>query len=234
MADFDADIENWSFYADEPSTVECGPDSSVAHSGASSLRMDYAIAPENWVDCARYFDPPQDWSGSSGISLWLRSDAAAQEILFIVFVGDADNPTPFEIHFDTSAESAAGWAQFAFAWTDFEMADWADVSGGDQLNPAQVQSLVISPMSAETQIEGALWLDDLALVSGEAPPPPQAVAPTEEPAPAAPTKEPAATEPPPPTEKPDEEKESGGGGGLCGGTILPLGMAAVVLARKRR
>ena len=45
---------------------------------------------------------------------------------------------------------------------------------------------------------------------------------------------PAFAEPAPATATEEPKEESGGGGGLCGTTILPLGMVAVLLIRKRR
>ena len=95
--DFEGEAGHWETNAQEDSTIECGRESGTAHSGTGSLRIRHTIAPDGWGDCARGFENPQDWSAGTGISFWLRSDRPVEWLTLIVFCGDPNNPTPFEL-----------------------------------------------------------------------------------------------------------------------------------------
>ena len=55
----------------------------------------------------------------------------------MVFSGDLDNPTPFELSFQTTAQSEGDWVQFSFPWEEFTKAEWADAGGLSQVDPAR-------------------------------------------------------------------------------------------------
>jgi len=210
--DFESTADHWEASTDGTgSTVECSPDTGSAHSGAASLRVHYSIAPDGWADCGRYFESPQDWSSSAGLSLWLHSDRPGQWVTLMLLAGDPAGPTPFETYFETTAESVEGWDQFVFPWADFVRAEWADEGGLAELDPARVTGFGFSLGAGETRNEGTLWVDDIGLVTSEAQPPAEGT--------------------PPAT--PVEEEPSGG---LCpfSALALPLGMVGVLLYRRRR
>ena len=221
-------------------TVECGPDAGAAHGGEASLRIQYEVGPDGSVDCGRALEPPQDWSGSAGLSLWLRSDGAGQRVTLMLFSGDPTGPTPFEVYFETTAESAGGWVQLVFPWTGFVRAEWADEGGLAELDPARVTGYAFSLGAGGERDEGTVWVDDLALAT-EVEQPTSVPAATPAAAPdATPTAVPSATptpEPAAPVEEPGEpDEEEGRGGGICpgGAAALPVGAIALLLARRRR
>jgi len=225
--DFESAAGYWETNTATGSAVECGPDTGTAHGGAASLRVHYSIAPGGWVDCGRSFESPQDWSDGEGISLWLRSDGTAQWITLMLFAGDADEPTPFEVDFEITSESALGWRQVGFSWASFARAEWADEGGLAELDPARVTGYGFSLGADETSSEGTLRVDDLYLSPGAAPPLSiPAATPTA--VPTTPAEE-AAEEP---GEKTGEGEEPAGG--ICPGAALPLGMLTVLLAGRRR
>jgi len=209
--DFESGIA-WSAEAKTGSTIQYGLDTQVLHSGKLALRIGYDIAPDGWGDCGRSFESPQDWSGSTGLSLWLHSDEAGKWFTLMVFSGDPDEPTPFEVDLETTTESDDGWAQFVFLWTDFEKAEWVGDAGLTTLDPARVLGYGFSVGAGK----GTLWVDDVALFIGQEQPEP--------------------TTPPP--EEPVEEPEQESGGGFCSGAAaLPLGAVGVVFyngLRKKR
>jgi len=220
--DFEEDIV-WDFSAENGSTIECERDAGgVAHADAASLRIGYAVAPDGYGYCGRSFDPLRDWSGSTGLSLWLHSEGTGEWFTLAVFSGDPDDPTPFEVGFETTTESDDGWAQFIFPWTDFEKAEWVGEAGLAEIDPARMIGYGFSVGPGE----GTLWADDIALAVGEWPQPVPTAEPVEEPA-----EEPVEE----PVEEPIEEPEQGSGGGICpGAAALPLGAAGVLLAGRRR
>ncbi|MBN1888634.1 MAG: hypothetical protein JW850_11610 [Thermoflexales bacterium] len=185
LDDFETDN---GYHADgENATIDVGIDSQVAHSGAASLRVRYDIAPGGGVSFGRSFDTPQDWSGGAGVSAWLRADKAGQALTLMLFSGDPDSPTPFELYLETTPECTTGWQPFVFGWGDFAKAGWAGTEGLSELNPARITGYGISLANTEgSQNTGTLWIDDLSMASGAAPAPTLAPEPTPTAAPAEP------------------------------------------------
>ncbi len=220
----------------------------MAHGGASSLRLRYNVQPNGYADCGQSFEPFPDWSGSTGLSLWLRSEVAGQPLTVMVFSGDPMGPTPFEAHLEVGDE----WTQFVLPWTGFGLAAWADAGESAEVDPARMIGYVFSIRAQEASSEGSLWIDDVGLHSGEieeALPAPTAtpVPPTATSAPAvaaaatatatatAAGASQAAVATPTPTpvqEAPAEEQPSRG---FCpfSAMALPLGAMTFVLVRRR-
>ena len=210
----------WSTEAKTDSTIQYGLDTQTLHSGELALRIGYDITPDGWGSCGRSFGAAQDWSHGDGISMWLHSDGASEWFTLMLFCGDPDQPTPFEVGFETTAESDAGWALFTFPWADFARAEWADEGGPSEIDPARVTGYGFSVGAGE----GRLWVDDVALfISPEQPQPEPTTPPLEEP-----TEEPVEE----PGEEPEEEES---GGGICpGAAALPLGAVVIALASRQR
>ncbi|MFQ6100807.1 MAG: carbohydrate binding domain-containing protein [Anaerolineae bacterium] len=224
--DFESGAGYWETDADGVgSTIECGPDSGMAHDGTASLRIGYDIVPDGWVDCGRSFESPQDWSEGTGVSLFLRGEGTAQWVTLVVFAGDADEPTPFEVDVEIIPDDVWGWRQVGFSWANFTRAEWADEGGLAEVDPTRVTGYGFSLGAGETRGEGTLWVDDLHLSPGAAPPPSIPVT--------TPTRGPTA-----PVEEPGEEvgEEQGSGGGICpaAAVALPLGAVGVWLAGRRQ
>ena len=250
MDDFESPLQDWHSSSGAGSTFECATDIGEVHGGTASLRLSYDIAPDGWGDCGRSFESLQDWSSGTGLSLWLRSDEAGQWVTLMLFAGEFDNPTPFEVRL----EGKEGWTQVVLPWADFRRAEWADEGGLSEVDPTRVLGYAFSVDAGETSTKGILWIDDLSLFTGE----PQKVSPTPTATPVQPaaTPTPAATVTPPPptaTSAPDatatplpptatpapvptsvaEEKPRGG---FCpfSALVLPLGAMMFVWLRRPR
>ena len=218
--DFESAAGHWGTNAETGSTVECGPAAGTAHGGSSALRLHYGVEPWGWVECGRSFDAVQDWSAATGLSLWVRSDEAGEWFTLMLFSGDPQGPSPFELEFETTA---AGWTQFVFPWADFFLAEWADEGSLAEIDPARMIGYGFSVGAGEDRNEGTLWVDDVGPATG-----------SEQPQPGPdPTSTPAAAAP---VEEPEEETEEESGGGICPGAALalPLGGLGILLAGRRR
>jgi hypothetical protein len=211
--DFEMASDFWQD-AEQGSTVECGLDAGTAHGGVSSLRLDYnVVGSEGWGDCGRDFGGPQDWSAATGLALWLRLDGEPEWMTLMLFSGDPESATPFEVDFESASGSAGDWTQFVFSWADFAKAEWVGDEGIAEIDPSRMIGYGISIGTGQ----GTAWVDDVALVTGE--PPPPGPAPT--------------TAPVAPGEEPGEGE--GTGGGICSSAMaLPLGMLGVLLVVRRR
>ncbi|MBU1880147.1 MAG: CIA30 family protein, partial [Chloroflexi bacterium] len=167
IEDFEQGLDYWSANVDGAGTeVDLELDSQVTHSGQGAMRVQYTVAAGGWGGCDRYFDSRQDWSGTAGLSLWLRANPAGQSFLFMVFAGDPENPTGFE----TRVQAPPDWSQVTIPWSSLQRASWADASGLAQFDPAQVTSIAII---LDENTQGTLWIDDIGLLgSGGQPPVP--------------------------------------------------------------
>ncbi|MBN1815110.1 MAG: hypothetical protein JXA14_24975 [Anaerolineae bacterium] len=207
--DFESGVDAWYVDIGEGAATECEADTEALHGGSASLRMQYDVPSGGWGGCGRSFDARQDWSGADGLSLWLRSDGADRWITLVIFAGNPDEPTPFEVGVDVGGN----WDQFVFQWADFVKAEWMGDAGLPAFDPAQVTSYALYADECDA---GTIWVDDVTLVTGEEPP---VIAP-------APIDEPAA-----PTEELGEDSQRG----PCGGAMaLPLGALGIFLVARRR
>ncbi len=219
IEDFEAEAGNWDGSAETGSTVECSPDGGKAHDGERALRIAYDVAPDGWGDCGRSFESPQDWSAGAGVSMWFYVEEMPQWVTLMLFSGDPNSPTPFEVDVPFSSESVGGWTQIGFSWENFALADWADGSGLSEIDPTRMLGYGFSLGEGE----GVMWVDDVHVSAGAAPPP---VIPS-----ATPAEVPVAT-----AEGAAEEPADEPGGGFCPGAALalPLLVGSVWLARRRR
>ncbi len=204
----------WFADASERAVVDCQPASGASHNGTTAMQLVYTIPAEDWGGCWRYYDEAQNWSGSAGITFRVRAAAPNTGLTLMLFSGEFDAPTPFETSFTVGAE----WSVVSLRWDAIPRADWSEATGLQTLDPARVASFGFAPLPAS----GEIWVDDIALFTGDGAPPPVAT-----PAPG------ETVIAPPPTEAPP----SGGGGGLlCASAPLGLSLVAVSLVlggRKR-
>jgi pimeloyl-ACP methyl ester carboxylesterase len=216
--DFESGTDTWGTSVDSAATtVECVADSATTYQGASALRIHYTVNPGGWGDCGRFYDQPQNWSAGSGISLWVRSDAAGQTVTLMLFSGDSMSPTPFETYFDLPGE----WTQIIFSWDDFARAEWADEGDLTTLDPTRITGFGFSFGEGENTV----WVDEITLAGVQPPPAPEEAAPaTSEDAPAPEGESPAS----------DDEGENGRTGPCPCALPIPIGIVALVLARKRK
>jgi len=237
--------QDWEVWADEQAdtSMAVARDNEVAHSGSSSLRLEFDIAPGSWADFGHSFDPTQDWSDGAGLSMWLRfSEAAATEqgMSVILVAGNPDAPRPFEVWFEILPESAdsSGWIPIELPWDRFSRAEWADEGGLSEFDPSRVTGIDLSfGAPDDSRLERTVWVDDISLL-GQAPQPAPTEAGPETPAvaPAAEatatqapvTEAPTAPPPPAPEASPEDEDE---GGGLCPISV-GLALAGLVLVRR--
>ena len=241
IADFERDVQAWESGAEEGSTMACAPDGERTHGGSAALRVDFDIQLHGWGDCGQH--AVQDWSGGSGLSLWIRSEEKEQTVTLVIFSGGEEGPTPFEAQLQFTPE----WTEVVLPWAAFERAQWADESGLQEVDPARMTGYGLNIVAEEGVRKGTLWIDDVVLFSGEvvsptqAPPEGTAVPEhTATPRPAGPQARTATPEPaearPTSTPLPEGSEEGATGGGFCpfSAVLLPLGAATFVWSRRQR
>lgn len=204
----------WEPSSEAGSTIECSLDNGDSHDGVTSLQIRYDIAEGGWGDCGRYFeDGPYNWDGGTGVTFWLRADNAPEWATLMLFSGPADSPSPFE----TDVEITTGaWTQVVIPWADFALAEWAGESDLSSIEATSVTGYGFSLGPGQ----GSLWIDSVALIDDETPPPS--------------TPEPEVVDPAPAEPEEPEEPVEESGGGLCPSAALPLslGVSVVLWGRK--
>ncbi len=218
IGDFESDAGRWESSVEEGSSVECAPDNSKAYAGERALRITYNLASDG-MGCGRSFETPQDWSDGTGISMWFYAEEMPPRLKLMLFSGDPNDATPFEVEVPFSEESMGGWTRIGFSWASFERAAWA-AGGLSEVDPTRMIGYGFSLDAGE----GVLWVDDVHSSVGGAPPPAiSPEAPDESPTPE-PTAEPGAAEEPQPQK------------GICPGAALalPLSTLGLLMTARRR
>ena len=146
-------------------TVNLARDTGQAHGGKASMQVKYALKAGGSGSLGRSYDTAQNWSKSSGLTLWIHAAKAGEPFTFLVFAGTPGAATPFETQVKTSPESVAGWQQISVSWKDLKLSSWADASGLKAFDPARVTGIGIG-IEAPNGRTGTLWLDDVALIGG--------------------------------------------------------------------
>jgi hypothetical protein len=224
--------EGWDIWTDGAETsMACSPDSEMAHGGAASLLVEYSVAPGGWAGCgwSYGYEVPQDWSGGTGVSMWVRTAEADQGLDVTMHLGDLGDPTPFQAWLETPPESATGWALVELPWDSFIKPDWWGEGGLAQFDATRVVGISFdlgAPDDARN--EGRLWVDDISLFTGAPPVAPAPAAPTEE------AEEETTFVPVVPAEEVGEEEEEGIAGGICPLSSLSLPLVAVGVIYWRR
>jgi hypothetical protein len=239
--DFETSIDHWHCSSGDGSSAAFATDTGVFYGGAASFSLSYDVGANNSASCGQSYEAHQDWSGGTGLSLWMRTDEAGLRVTLMLFAGNPDDPTPFEAH----VEPTSDWTEYVIPWTGMERAGWASEGGLSTLDPAQVLGYAFGVESGAGGNKGTLWVDDVSLHTGEiaeaAPTPTASPAATQtpEPDPTATPLSPTATPQPaaqpttaPPT--PTSEPETKSGGGICGSAAMILPMCAVVIVLQRR
>ncbi len=221
--------QGWEVWIDDQTDTSLAftLDNEIAHGGSASLRLEFDIAPEGSVDISHSFNPVQDWSNGTGLSIWLHFSEATegnQGIGVTLFAGDPEVATPFEVWLEISPENtdSSGWILTELPWDRFSRAEWADEGGLAEFDPSRVASLGLTfGAPDDSRFESTVWVDDIRLL-GEAPQP-------------IPTETAVVTEstpPPTPVAPAEEGGESGGGCPISLGLIL-AGLALVRRGARR-
>lgn len=222
--DFEATDAVWDINVDESgSSIACAPSTDAAHSGAMALQLTYRLSPGGWADCGRAFETPQNWSAGAGLSLFLRGAGpqAIDSLTLMVFSGNPEAPTPFQVEIALPSGGEFGWWQADFAWETFAPAPWADTDGLSALDPTRITGYALNLAGGEETSEGTLWVDDVHVSVGAGAPLGITPPPTGEGGPAVPTATPGG---------------DAAGGRLCAGAplaLLPLVGGTIAWQRKR-
>jgi hypothetical protein len=205
----------WEGFWDEstPSSMGCELDPDSGLSGGS-LRIDYLISPYSWGTCALSYDQAQDWSSLEGLAFSARTEKESVLLDVDLYV---DGPDGLESYISQVEVGSDDWTQYAIPWGEFLRVDWEADAGSAFRKPDQISRLAFGYNNEEdNELDGTVWVDDLGWIissdSGE----------EEKPLPGSSDSTEA-----------DDGDQRGRSLPCIGSLFMPLGLAGVVLLKKR-
>ncbi len=165
--DFDANslpkASGWEGFYDEATSTSwtCEVEAGTGRSG-NALHLDFNIAANSWGTCVAFFEVPQNWSTSDGLTFYFKS--AQSGLLFDVdlYTGSSENRATYVYTVEASAESVDDWVPMQLRWDDFHRASWEENGGAVFTQSDQIVGLAFgatTPQDAPNT--GQIWVDDL-------------------------------------------------------------------------
>jgi hypothetical protein len=233
--DFDSAPQPWEAFYDEavPTTLTCEVNAGAGRAG-NALVLNFNIEVNSWGTCVLFFDSPQNWSASGGITFYFRSAQAGTLFDVDLYAGPAENRETYLYTVEAPPESVADWVPLTLRWADFRRASWEENAGAPFDKSNEVTGIAFGFGSlADAPNTGMIWVDALALAStlsllGEESP---LVEPTEI---APPLATPTLTENPP-AQTPEATKPASRSLLPCASALfLPLAMVIFSVWKKKR
>jgi hypothetical protein len=132
--------------------------------GTHSLQIEFNVAKDGWATCARFFDNPQNWSTSSGLSFALRSDIPGVTSHVDIYVGQQDKRETYYYTFETLDKSNI-WIPVSIPWEDFHRVEWEENAGTPFSKADRVAGIAFGfPSDGDHPGNGMLWVDNVRLL----------------------------------------------------------------------
>jgi hypothetical protein len=172
--DFDSNslpkTSGWEGFYDEATSTSwtCEVEAGTGRSG-NALHLDFDIAANSWGTCAAFFEGPQNWSTSAGLTFSFRTGQSGLVFDVDLYTGSAENRATYVYTVEAPADSVAEWITMQLRWEDFHRASWEENGGALFTQPDQIVGLAFgatTPQDAPNM--GEIWVDDLQL-AGAAP-----------------------------------------------------------------
>ena len=150
--------------------IACAPESGGAHNGENSLRIEFDVDANSWATCALFYDALQDWSQARGLTFFARADQPDTYYDVDLYAGDLESPKTYVRTIEEAAANPGKWVQVAVKWEDLERAAWEEDAGQAFAATDRIAGLAFGIGAPEgSPVTATLWIDDLGLLSSEAP-----------------------------------------------------------------
>lgn len=225
--DFDSNslpkASGWEGFRDETTstTLTCEIGQGTGHAG-NALHLGFNIAANSWGTCAAFFESPQNWSSSGGLTFTFRTAQTGQVFDVDLYTGPNESRATYVFTVQAPPEGAGGWVPMRLNWQDFHRASWEENAGAVFAQSDQVSGMAFgltAPQDASNV--GELWVDDLQLFAGTNNEQPEVV----------PTTAPVDT---PSAESEEGQPRRGPALPCTGGIVLPLLFLGVLLNGRKR
>ncbi len=148
--------DRWWVWVDEGGSLTCaggGP----GYESEQALQLVLDTGPEVYGGCGREVDA-EGWGEAAGLRFIWRSDTPGLGFAIVLMADE----TPFVASLETADEE---WMLVTLTWDAFTKPDWAGEEGPDMLDPARVTEIDFDIGHWEQPQRGAIWVDDLQLIT---------------------------------------------------------------------
>ena len=129
--------------------------------------LTYQITPYSWGTCGLSFDNPQDWSHSGGLAFLIHAGQGGGFLNVDLFAEGSEGHESYVFEQDLTAAMEGKWVQIGIPWQEFRRVDWEANPGSEFTNPQQISGLAFGFGTAEDEVEGQIWIDDLGWMDEE-------------------------------------------------------------------
>jgi hypothetical protein len=161
--DFETSEPKWQVFLDGQSGTRLvgQKDTSRAHSGKTSMNLDYQVGPDGWAIYSLVYPSFQDWSKASGLVVHIHADQPGRNLSITAYNGEStDSLRHFEYHVTTNRSAVKGWQRIPIPWNKMKQPSW-EGDGSTRFDPSRSLGMAII-FSANTS--GRIWVDDLRLL----------------------------------------------------------------------
>ncbi len=165
---FEKGCDAWAVFSDmnKNTRLSFAPDKTNAHTGKAGLRIEYDIAAGSWGTCSLVYPSPRDWGNKGGLSLYMHSKRAGQEVVIVAYQGgSSDDLKHFELRIRTAQDAVTGWQRVDIPWGRLAQPSWQ----GDpavRFDPGRAMGFAFAFSAPEGgRKAGQIWVDDIGFLS---------------------------------------------------------------------
>jgi len=166
IENFENGATGWEAFFDEGGTTHltCTAVGERAYEGKQSMQLEFNVAKDGWATCARFFDNPQNWSASSGLSFAVQSAVPGMVIHADIYAGQSEERETYYYALETPDKSN-NWTLITIPWENFHRAEWEESAGDTFAKSDQVAGIAFGfPTDGSHSSSGTLWVDDMRLL----------------------------------------------------------------------
>ncbi|MCB0118054.1 MAG: hypothetical protein KDD72_03415 [Anaerolineales bacterium] len=160
----------WEAFSDEftPSTMTCQPEAGTGRTG-NSLLLNFDIAANGWGTCAYFFDSPQNWASSDGLSFFYRPEQMDANFDINLYAGTDENRETYL--YTIEIPNTGEWIPVELRWSDFHRASWEENADAPFAKQNEVTGMAVgftTPPDATNA--GVIRVDDIVLLNADSEP----------------------------------------------------------------
>jgi hypothetical protein len=217
------ETQGWEIWSEaEEDVVHCAPDTSIAHEGHFSLKLDYNISEDSSATCTLSYDTPRNWQSEQGVAFFYHANQAGLPFEIDLYVDTEAGLQVYYANLISSQESVDDWQFVQLRWDNFRCVEWCDDPNSPFTDSDKISRIGFGINSYDLPEQvGTLWIDDLYTWIGDST--------GSEPTPIPPTSQPTLPPSEPPAASPSSTPSL-----PCLGGFAPVGLVGAAWIWRKR